>query len=744
MRGAGEECRLSFLKIRRKCYDTISMLKRLELVGFKSFSQKTVLEFPPGITAIVGPNGSGKSNIIDALRWILGERDANKLRGAKSENLIFSGTSRTSRVGMASVSVYFDNSKKMLPIDFNEVVVTRRIFRDGNAEYLINKSQVRLKDVVDFFAQSKMGTKGFSIVNQGNADLFVKASPQERRDMMEEILGLRQFQIKKHESKLKLKSAQTNLNQVTLTVEELLPHLRLLRRQTSKWEKRSEYQKELADLERLYFGGKYALLLHQKNDIESRLQQIQQEILQKEKELVGHENDARAVEEHKPQQDSYDARFELQRALAQCEAQLGVLDISTKKSGSRARYNEEECINLLNTLRKEMNVLYNQNDLQCIKKTLQELEKKIVSILEPKKDEDAEKRTQSIIEQVEKNRIRFTHEMEEIQKKLKDIEDEAEKKRASFENFNRLFREAFQAVSAKKSDIQRLEAQKNHIIFEKDRWEHQWNELKDRAQQADYKLEENTNISPVEKSDYSQLESRMNRVRHELALIGDIDEEVMKEAKEVEERYAFLSHQGEDLQKAITDLHVLIIDLDKKIHVDFNTSLALVNEQLVKYFKTMFGEGKAQLVLVNDRKKNNAHDEESNPHIIKEGVSDKEMCGEEDDHKAIDIDIAVPSKGIRNLELLSGGEKSLVSIAVLFSLISISPPPFLVFDEVDAALDEKNSRRFATVLKEFAHTTQFAVVTHNRSVMEAGDVLYGVTMDTSGTSKLLSLKIENA
>src|SRR3989344_9465212 len=136
------------------------LLKSLELNGFKSFAQKTTLEFPAGITAIVGPNGSGKSNVIDCIRWLLGEREAKNLRGAKIEDLIWNGTSKRPRVSMAQAGLHFDNSSGFFPVDFKEVVVSRRVGRDGNSEYFLNKSEVRLKDIIDFFSRSRLGSKG--------------------------------------------------------------------------------------------------------------------------------------------------------------------------------------------------------------------------------------------------------------------------------------------------------------------------------------------------------------------------------------------------------------------------------------------------------------------------------------------------------------------------------------------------------------------------------------------------------
>ena len=154
-------------------------LKRLELNGFKSFAGKTVLEFPSGITAIVGPNGSGKSNVVDAVRWLLGERDAKNLRGAKIDDLIFAGTAKRPRLGMATASLHFENKNNFFPVDFAEVSVVRQISRDGQSKYFLNKSEVLLRDLVDFLAKARLGSRGMVVVTPGNSDLFNFATPTE-------------------------------------------------------------------------------------------------------------------------------------------------------------------------------------------------------------------------------------------------------------------------------------------------------------------------------------------------------------------------------------------------------------------------------------------------------------------------------------------------------------------------------------------------------------------------------------
>src|SRR5579862_4248424 len=230
-------------------------LKRLELNGFKSFAGKTVLEFPAGIVAIVGPNGSGKSNVVDSLRWLLGERDAKNLRGGKVEDLIFAGTPKRARVGVASASLYFENKNKFFPVDFEEVVVSRQVTRGGDSKYFLNGSEILLRDLIDFFAKARLGSRGMIIIGQGESDLFIRSTPTERREMIEEILGLREYQIKKADAERRLKNSSINLDKTKALIEEIVPHLKSLKRQTNRWEKRGMLEEELRTLENQFFGS---------------------------------------------------------------------------------------------------------------------------------------------------------------------------------------------------------------------------------------------------------------------------------------------------------------------------------------------------------------------------------------------------------------------------------------------------------------------------------------------------------
>src|SRR5438876_5403753 len=224
------------------------MLKRLELVGFKSFADKTHFDFSGGVTAIVGPNGSGKSNIVDAVRWILGEQSAKSLRGGEMADVIFNGSSSRRSFGLAEVTMTFDNSRKLLAIEGDEVQITRRVYRDGEGEYLINHQPSRLKDIKELFLGSGAGTDAYSIIEQGRVDVLLQASTKERRTIFEEAAGISRFKTKKIETLRKLERTDQNLQRLKDIIDEVQKQLRSVKLQASKAQRYREYSDRLKEL----------------------------------------------------------------------------------------------------------------------------------------------------------------------------------------------------------------------------------------------------------------------------------------------------------------------------------------------------------------------------------------------------------------------------------------------------------------------------------------------------------------
>ena len=224
-------------------------LKRLELQGFKSFADKTVLEFKPGITSVIGPNGSGKSNISDSIRWVLGEQSMKSLRGSNSSDIIFAGTQSRKSLGFAEASIVIDNSDGKLPIEYNEVTVTRKIYRTGETGYFINKTPCRLKDIVELFMDTGIGKDGYSIIGQGKIDEILSNKSEDRRRIFEEAAGIVKYRTRKQESEKKLEQTKLNLLRINDILAEIEGSLEPLKVQSEKAKKFLDLREELKNIE---------------------------------------------------------------------------------------------------------------------------------------------------------------------------------------------------------------------------------------------------------------------------------------------------------------------------------------------------------------------------------------------------------------------------------------------------------------------------------------------------------------
>ncbi|NLW46447.1 MAG: chromosome segregation protein SMC [Firmicutes bacterium] len=230
-------------------------LKRLEIMGFKSFADKIKLEFLPGVTGVVGPNGSGKSNISDALRWVLGEQSIKSLRGTRMDDVIFAGTEQRKPLSLAEVTMVLDNSDNSLPVDFTEVSVTRKLFRSGESEYLINKSQVRLRDVLDLFYDTGLGKEAYSVIGQGKIDSILSVKAEERRSIFEEAAGIIKYKSRKHIAERKLEDTDRNLLRLQDILTELQGQLGPLESQADLAQKYLKLKEQLTEVEINYYGG---------------------------------------------------------------------------------------------------------------------------------------------------------------------------------------------------------------------------------------------------------------------------------------------------------------------------------------------------------------------------------------------------------------------------------------------------------------------------------------------------------
>lgn len=747
-------------------------LKRIEIVGFKSFARKTVLEFSGAsggfpVSAIVGPNGSGKSNVADAIRWAIGEQSAKHLRGKKSEDVIFAGTDKKARLGSASVSLFFENTDKRIPIEYEEVVVTRRLFRSGESEYRINGSRVRLLDVTDLLAKASIGRDSFSVITQGMSDAVLSATPFDRRIMLEEAAGVKQYRLEKDRALKKLRATTENITHVENLLREIEPHLKHLQKEAgkaargaevsemlrSKQRERFSFLRHALEVDRLAFREESDRGLARLREVEAEASSMSQALLMESERM--RDDSARTALEREEKS----CREEVYRVERELATLLGKMDIEEERRKPREvtesiavdrsfvrqrldeiRAHQEKLIDRLSHV-ESLEELQELRELARVVATrLSELhghaesESIVTTHTVTLREEERAASDRRLSElRAEKDRLdaaRETH-LAALAEKKKAIE---EKRRESDESRTHFFELERRAA----------EAQSEHIRL-KDRV----NESKIRLARIDVREEDMTKelfeelrITPEELPawhgsegafDREACEREIFRLKVELEHIGGIDPLVVEECAETEKRCAFLTSESEDLKRAIESLRHIVSEMETKIHTAFDSAWKDVNVEFNRYFRIIFGGGSASLKKIRL---------ESDTALPAESESDAQ---EESNNHEIGIDIVAspPGKRITALSMLSGGERSLVALALLFAIIAHNPPPFAVLDEVEAALDEANSKRFGDLLAELSAKTQFIAITHNRETMRRANLLYGVTMGEDGISKVLSIRLDD-
>jgi chromosome segregation protein len=781
-------------------------LKKVEITGFKSFANKTTLEFLPastvggpagnfrgeaegpastrgddhsstrggkGITAIVGPNGSGKSNVSDAIKWALGEQSMKTLRGKKSEDVIFAGSGTKARLSSAQVVLHFDNTDKRIPLEFADVIITRKLYRSGESEYLINGAKSRLLDVADLLARAGVGKESYCVINQGMSDALLNSTPLERRSVLEDAAGVKQYQIKKDRALKKLDSTRENMDRVSGLIREIEPHLKMLKRQAEKAQQGKVIAEELKGKQTKLFAylwnqfqGEREKLSQEKEALGAGMMNMQRDVDKITDELGREATQAQEVgNDQLLEKKKAEIRFNLndvERELIIAEGRIVVekerianqkiveiipVDLKyVQKKLSEVRMAQERLI-----LRVEE--AENMDDLQDIKESARAIQQQLYDLYEEsgkgevsvKKDNSKEiAEIQKRIDELEsKKKISLEKSAQykiELEKVDKQILEEAQRVKLLRERFFQLERE-----SRQKQEL--LNALKD-----------QYNEAKIKLARVEVREEDLTNdirselkcepsaLGAVEKGEFNreQLEREIARLKVQMEQIGGIDPMIVDEYNETNARFDFLTQELKDLADALVSLEEIIKEMDQRIKVEFEAAFEQINKEFTKYFKIIFGGGNANLAKIKLATRKNKTDAVEGEEENKTDKEDEQ--GEADDNKREEIGVEIfacpPGKKIANLSMLSGGERSLTSLALLFAIISHNPPPFAILDEVEAALDEANSRRFSKILSELSGTTQFIAITHNRETMRQAALLYGVTMGEDGISKLLSVRLD--
>ena len=825
-------------------------LKQLEILGFKSFADKTRLDFDPGLIAIVGPNGCGKSNVSDAIRWVLGEQKPTALRCSKLSDVVFNGTDTRKPLGAAEVSITFADCEKELGTDYHEVTITRRVYRDGSGEYFINKQQSRLKDVQHLFMGTGIGTSSYSVMAQGQIDAILSSKPEDRRAVFEEAAGITKFKADRKEALRKIEQTEQNLLREADVLREMKRQIASLQRQVGKAQKykelrdelrgldiyvsrqkihafdqeleqnalnRTEVEKAIAEAQEVVTTAEQsAQELHaQVHELEDRLQSLAAEQASAEsaysrsREVIGVNatrveeyrsyiardrreiDETRGVlEEVKMQSESLGQKTTLLNdslaaahdALAQAEEEFNALQktIDEKREVVAARRREVADTTRTGTLVRDSEVSRNggietwkagtsvttmmkREDLMAVvtaaedelreaelkhipasqrltecRITASQMEQELSFIGQQElsarnRREELERAVasrESTIAGYEDAIARLTEESGDLLSQLDALKAKAESyvdlingERGTRAEMLEKISAADREVAARRAaldqardfraklDVQATEASmRRQNVYE--HLQDEYGLFADAVMREADPTWKNGVVPPME-----ELEGTVRRLQGEIAALGPVNMVAIDECRELEERYAREKAQEEDLLAAKAQLMEMIGSLNDTSSTMFRTTFETANKNFQTMFTKLFGGGEAKLVLL-------------------ENEEDPLECG-------IDIIARPPGKRPQSVTLLSGGERTMTAVALLFSIFMIKPAPFCMLDELDAALDDANIGRFVEQLKEFLAQSQFLIITHNQHTIAGSDLVYGVSQQEKGISRVLSMKLSD-
>jgi chromosome segregation protein len=909
-------------------------LKSMEIFGFKSFADRMPVAFESGITIVVGPNGCGKSNIVDSVKWVLGEKQARNIRGTKMEDVIFTGTEHRKPLSLAEVSLTLDNSNRVLELDSDSVTVTRRVFRDGESEYLINKSPVRLKDIEQLFLDTGIGKTSYSVLEQGRIDMILSSRAEDRRYIFEEAAGISRYKAQKKESLRKLQDTTDNLERINDIIHEIerekdkkakqadktreylrlrkeqkkydlkhqaLKYRDLIKRRNKQEELREKSAKESADI-----STRIASVSKENEQDEKRKNEIQLQLFELDKKMHTYkikvediddktDKNRRLIENNRTRREKLLSEVEersssyqqlldeknrtiengkqLDLRISEDRNQLKQYFERRKQKLEKIRSNREtmqlnvsdiaDAERVLKNLREELEVVVkqlidaidkrkaelqssenereevrgrmhdalkhvryslgeahgclNNHDIDGVRYHLDNMnidsvaelvnrfegfEDGFRSILFDKTGIHAQKESidakiaekttliddkRSENSSLEENNRTLQSELEDINEMINRIEKDLSRNdneknwiEKHVQNLDRQLEDIQKQIKNVHGEISNLENQTQQLQNEIQEWEERLKEFNDRTEnlksrihdnsarrdELEKKMSERSQSSKEESEKLRQItvkigdyekriieldfkinavleylwteyeyktddikkvkadELESNEISAEIAelkkkiqALGPINNLAIEEYNDLKKRFDYYTEQKADIEKARGDI-VSVIEEINKTSVDlFMDTFKRIQKNFNDIFRQLFEGGSAEIVLTDL------------DNILESGI---------------EITVRPPGKKPKTINLLSGGERSMTAIALLFSTYMVKPSPFCFLDEIDAALDEENVGRFLKMMRQFAQKTQFVIVTHNKKTMTIGSSIYGVTMEEPGVSKLISMKMESA
>ena len=724
-------------------------LKHIKLSGFKSFVDPTKISFPTNMVGVVGPNGCGKSNVIDAVRWVLGELSAKNLRGESMVDVIFNGSEKRKASGQCSIELLFDNSSAKIGgeyASFNEVSIKRVMTRDAQSDYYINNTKCRRKDVQDIFLGTGLGPSSYAIIEQGMVSKLVSAKPDELRTHIEEAAGVSKYRERRKETESRIKRTKENLSRVKDIRDEIARLIKRLENQAKAAEKYNLLKQDKAKLE---LDKAVLFSIEAKNsrdDLQKKLdthnrdlkiKNTERDTIQSQIDQYRTENDSVLGEYEVAQKNFYAVGAEIAKREANLQ-NINKSESETKYNLQKAKQNYEKAketeknFDELSPSEKAMHILDNiiltlekfSIDKDNIQNKAQELKKLLVDILNIATAQSKsltgeylsrQNELEGQIEEAENLKNSIELEMKEFVEKSSDAESVLIKLRQKQSKFNEDLRELENKKSISDLDSRAISEKITNVRVELKTYEINLENSNKKIQEAgidinsiDYSIYANTT--------FEEIEDKLTNVESKIIRLGAINlaapEEIAEESKRKEE----LDEQYDDLTDALDKLTGAIKKIDNETKTIFKDSFDAVNTRLKEMFPKLFGGGVAELTLTDD--------DPLNAGVI--------------------LMARPPGKKNSSISQLSGGEKALTALALVFAIFELNPAPFCLLDEVDAPLDDLNTLRFINMVEEMSKSVQFIFITHNKVSMERSDYLMGVTMQEAGVSRMVSVDVNQA
>tara|TARA_Y100000768_G_scaffold243973_1_gene184904 strand:+ start:150 stop:2348 length:2199 start_codon:yes stop_codon:yes gene_type:complete len=724
-------------------------LKHIKLSGFKSFVDPTKISFPTNMVGVVGPNGCGKSNVIDAVRWVLGELSAKNLRGESMVDVIFNGSEKRKASGQCSIELLFDNSSAKIGgeyASFNEVSIKRIMTKDAQSNYFINNTKCRRKDVQEIFLGTGLGPSSYAIIEQGMVSKLVSAKPDELRTHIEEAAGVSKYRERRKETESRIKRTKENLSRVKDIRDEIARLIKRLENQAKAADRYSLLKKDKAKLE---LDKAILFSIEAKNNRDNlqkkldshnrdlKIKNAECETIQSQIDQYRTENDSVLGEYETAQKNFYAVGAEIAKREANLQ-NINKSESETKYSLQKAKQNYEKAkesesnFDELSPSEKAMHIL---NDIisilekhginnDSIKDKAQKLKKLLVDILniataqsKSLTDEylSRQNELESQIEETEKLKVSIEEEMKEYINLSSDAESVLTDIRQKQSKFNEELRDLENKKSIADLDSRSISEKITNVRVELNTYEVNLENSNKKIKEAGIDIE-TIDFSIYENTTFNEIEDKLIDVEAKIIKLGAINlaapEEIAEESKRKEE----LDKQYNDLIEALDKLMGAIKKIDNETKTIFKDSFDAVNARLKEMFPKLFGGGMAELTLTDD--------DPLNAGVI--------------------LMAHPPGKKNSSISQLSGGEKALTALALVFAIFELNPAPFCLLDEVDAPLDDLNTLRFIDMVEEMSKSVQFIFITHNKVSMERSDYLMGVTMQEAGVSRIVTVNVNQA